>query len=190
MVPLAILSAVVPLGVFILASVNPSSWGVTGIAGYFFAIHAFFLTDGRRRAAAGVLAAFAAFFAASARSDTGAYLVVLSLAVVILHSDTIRKDWRTLILPFGASALGFYSFASSEQSGYLSASWGIDGSNGPIEVLYNNLSQVPHLLLGYSGNIWPLGWFDTPMPASTYVPVILVFGAILALGFRVMTRRR
>ena len=47
----------IPLGWFILASVNPSSWALSGPTCFGFALHTFFSTPHpRRRIAAGVLA--------------------------------------------------------------------------------------------------------------------------------------
>ena len=79
----------IPLGWFILASINPSSWAVSGLTAYGFALHTVLLLQGRRRLVAAGLGVLGLVMALSARGDAPAYAGVITVALCVLH-------WRTL----------------------------------------------------------------------------------------------
>ena len=191
LVPISLLATMVPLGLFITASINPSSWAVTGVAGYWLGLHAFLLATTRGRLlGAGAVALVSAFLASSARSDAGAYLVVVTVALLFLHSAAIRTSPRLLSVPAIGAAMGLYAFMTSGQSGALSASWGVDAAASPLAVLAVNLTELPKLIFGFTGLHWGLGWFDTAMPALTYISVLIVFGLLATVGVRELGWRK
>ena len=165
----------VPTGMFVVASVNPSSWAVTGIVVQFFALLGIAEAVGRwRPIALGGLAVVGGAMAASARGDAGAYAVGVSiLAAWLVFAQLRSRPWRWV--PFVLSAVsGVIAFLTSQQTASDS------GSIGGVRELgaYNffHLLQVP---LGNLGVGYPLGWLDVQMPPLVWVLTIGVLGALI-----------
>lgn len=178
------LAVSVPMAVYLIASVNPSGWAFTGIAVAWAAMHGAITQDarGKRYALVGT-AVLAAVIAASARADAGAYLGVVSAGVVALHFRTVRRRWRLLVLPAVVTAVGVVGFLSASQTDALG---GMDGTAGPGDgnLLFANILELPRLLVGMQTD--SLNWFDTPLPAIAWVPLVLLAGALAFLGLRVV----
>lgn len=192
MLSLAVLVTTMPLGIFLWASINPSSWAFTGVTCAWLAIHAFFTaTERPKQLVAAALALLAAIIAAVARADAGAYLVVVAGAMVLLHLPQVwpvrKRSWLAA-LPVVIAVIGLIGFRSAGQAGALTG--GLTGSteDSASEVLFNNLLQVPALVLGvFDGS---LGWLDTATPGSTWVPAVLVFAGVLFVGLRRLDLRK
>lgn len=96
---MALLAPMIPLGIFLTASVNPSGWAFVGVAvaalGLLIAADA--QTRTRHLVATGI-AIVGAAQAVSARGDAGLYLCVTTAAVAIA---TVRweKGWLLTRLP-------------------------------------------------------------------------------------------
>jgi hypothetical protein len=140
----ATIGGLVPLGMFLIASVNPSSWAVTGILATWLAVHTLLQAEERwRMVAASVLAVVAAVVAANARSDSGAYLVVVAGLAGLLHVRTLRTWWPRLAVLVIPALLGFWSFLGSSQTSAISSGWaGMEGRN-PRVVLYKGRPGTP-----------------------------------------------
>lgn len=94
--PIAILAAlttIVPLGLFLIASVNPSSWALVGSFVTPVALHALFLAQtGRSRWLAVGVFAVAAMVAAGARADAAIVVALAAAMISMIH----RTRWRLL----------------------------------------------------------------------------------------------
>lgn len=193
----------IPLGVFIIASNNPSSWAVIGVGTGWMALLGWFETEGRRRWALGGLFILGVIMAAGARGDAALYSGFGIALVLILAFRHRREFYLRSILPvvMGLVALAFFLLARQSQSG-LSGFGGTampsvpgtavegGGAGDPaaglsgIGLLAYNLLNAPFLWSGALGD-WALGWLDTSMPAV--VPLATV-AAFVALGFTGMAQ--
>ncbi|GAB2465083.1 DUF2142 domain-containing protein [Xylanimonas ulmi] len=178
------LTVSVPLGVYLIASINPSSWAVTGVAVAWAGMHGFMTQpDRRRRYGLAAVALLAAVLTATARADAGAYLGVVAAGVVALHIRTVRARVRTGILPLLVTAIGVVGFLSASQTGALTGMYGTQGP-GDGDLFFANLFALPSLLLGAQTE--SLNWLDTPVPPIAWVPLVLVAGALAFRGMRVV----
>src|SRR5690606_5206477 len=93
------LISIVPLGAFLIASNNPSSWAVIGIGSLFLALLGAVESTGRHRLGLGGLAVLSAVMAAGARADAAVYAIFVVAAVVVLTAVRRREYLRRLIVP-------------------------------------------------------------------------------------------
>lgn len=162
---MALLAPMIPLGIFLTASVNPSGWAFVGVAvaalGLLIAADA--QTRTRHLVATGI-AIVGAAQAVSARGDAGPYLCVTTAAVAIA---TVRweKGWLLTRLPgfVVIGLIGLVTFVTNSQAGLIGSTPNkvIDK---PTHLFYYNLTELPNILIGMFGG-WALGWLDNPMPA-------------------------
>jgi Predicted membrane protein (DUF2142) len=179
----------VPLGLFLIASNNPSSWAITGIGSAWLALLGYFETTGRRRIGLGVLFGVAGLMAAGARGDAALYLVLSIIVVGGLTFERSRPYLMRAIVPAAMVLVGVYFFLSSQQSAVTSTGLGAapGAAAAPINtttLLFKDLINVPSLWAGVFGT-WNLGWLDTVVPA------IVAFAAIVAfvgVGFSGLTK--
>lgn len=188
--------ALVPVGVFFIASVNPSSWAVLSGATVWIALTGYFTAHRRStRIALGVLGAVFGVMGAGSRSDAAVYVAFAALAAMIL-SYRRGRDWLKLaVLPLGLIVVGAYFFLTSGQTSWavvagaeqILESGGEAGSSWAL--LISNLVMLPYLWTGNLGT-WGLGWLDTQMPPTVWIVMIGVFVAVVFWGVRVMGRRK
>ena len=102
---------IIPLGMSLIASINPSGWAITGIANsWMFLLIAKTMPkeNRRKRIAAWALWAFASFMCIASRFDATIFLVVSNLIVLIATDSRIKKlNWK-YILGFPAVIIPFF----------------------------------------------------------------------------------
>lgn len=183
------LGSSVPLGLFVIASNNPSSWAFAAAAMVWVCLYGATQTTGRRQWTLGALAVVGAVVGAGARADAAAFAM---FAIVIAAILGLRRG-RPLLVPAVAAALvaaisiGFY--LSAGQSGSLAA--GLPTDNPPLTGSQHlaNLFGVPVLWYGALGG-WGLGWLDTAMPAAVPALAFGVYCAAIFVGIHRSTARR
>jgi hypothetical protein len=176
----------VPLGLFLIASNNPSSWAITGIGSAWIALLGYFETAGRRRIGLGVLFGISALMAAGSRGDSALYVV---LSVVVVGGITFSRDRGWLlraILPAVFALAGIYFFLSSQQSSVAATGLGTAASSssaagGSSTLLFKDFINVPQLWAGVFGT-WGLGWLDTTLPSIVAFAGIVAFVGIAFAG--------
>lgn len=185
----ALLVSAVPLALFLIASVNPSSWAITGVSGAWLSCYTLWTTPSQRRAAAASgLLIVSAGIAALSRSDAAAYLVVAMITLAVVFGRRIRVFRRRLVAPVIVVLMAAVSFLSAGQSSALTAAAQQGADRAGKAVLFNNLMELPSMFTGWFGVGWGLGWLDTRMPgvaaygALTAAIVIVTIG--LAVHFR------
>jgi len=193
----------VPLGLFIVASNNPSSWSVIGLSTYWaFLLIALESTERPIIISSYCLAGLTALMAAGSRADAAAYIVISTVAVVLLTLNNpdgaVRAIFRARLIPITiVIGLAIVAFLRSSQASV--ATGGFQGATiastlGPLGTLsrirdliagmqakavMDWLMYIPEFTAGAFGG-WGLGWFDTPMPSLV---VWTVFPAVLILLF-------
>ena len=197
------LVTLVPLGIFLIPSNNPSGWAITGVGTAFLALLGWFETSGRRRWALGALFLVGVAMAAGARGDGAVYAAGAAVVAAIIALPPVRAWWRVLWLPAIGVVIAVVFFLMEGQTGVASGgfssgvasgitSGGGQGGTGQlsgVSLAAYNLLMLPFLWTGVWGT-WALGWFDTGLPAVVPAAAILAFVAVAFAGLGIMTVRK
>lgn len=188
------LATSVPLGMFLIASNNPSSWAIMGVGFSWLALLGYFESAGRRKILLGATFAITAIMAAGARGDAAIYVVLGAAIASMLTFRSSRAWWLATILPAVLTIVAGLFFLSSQQSGVISQGLGNGqpsavGISDPLVLTAYNLLSVPSLWAGVFGG-WGLGWLDTTMPAIVSIGALSVFVAVAFTGIGVASRRK
>jgi len=168
---------VVPLGLFMLTSVNPSSWALTSAFTFTFALVGYLVTSGRRRRVLAGMAALSLLIGAGARGDAGLYAAFGAvLAVLVAWRSGVRKD---LVVPGVLALAGLVTFLSVGQSDNANLD---PGSRPSVSDMVWTMFDIPSLWTGSMGN-WGLGWLDTYASPVVWIASwsVLVGGVFAAL---------
>jgi hypothetical protein len=187
---LAILGSWVPLGLFLITSVNPSAWALIGVSTHWCLLLSLLLLDDRRRvvlASAGV--AISGLVASVARADAAVY-ILLSTAAVLLLVWPPRARWLRLIVPGLVCLVAVGVFLTSGQADVVNEGVETEDLGRPVvTLLFHDVTDMPDLIAGGLGT-WGLGWLDTDMPSGVWFPAIVVFGSLLTIGLAAPSRRK
>lgn len=185
----SVAATTVPLGVFVLGSINPSSWAILSAAIVWITVYGSTQTIGRRRILLAALAVFGAVVGAGARADAAVYAVFAACIGLLLG---IRAS-RTHLLPIIASTIIIVTsialYLSARQGAAVVT--GLDGGSPSLsgQQIFTNALEVPSLWTGALGG-WALGWIDTDLPSSVEVLATAVFAGALFVGLRRVSARR
>lgn len=152
-------AAMIPVGVFFVASINPSSWVITSV-GLYWAFLASLLTpegiQGTRKwnLLAGLLAA--ATLGISARTDAGLYLVISTVAVLIWRWPFVKshlsRSMKMVGAIFALLLMAISGFILWNRYGLLSLSFpGAQTSTGQPTPALKTLMEFPSFLVGLLG---------------------------------------
>ena len=199
------LVALVPLGMFLIPSNNPSGWAITGVGTAFLALLGWFETEGRRRWVLGALYGLGVLMAAGSRGDAAVYIVGASLVVLILTAARTRPWLLSAILPAAGVIVAVVLMVSAGQSGVASSGFtsgggtsaptlpGAEGETGAplgcFALAAYNLLMLPFLWTGVWGT-WGLGWFDTQLPAIVPWAAVSAFVVVGFAGIGLLTWRK
>jgi hypothetical protein len=197
------LVSVIPLGIFLIPSNNPSGWALTGVGTAFLALLGWFESDGWKRWALAALYLVGVFMAAGSRGDAGVYVIGASITATIMTWTRGRAWTANAILPFLGAAIALMFVISAGQSGIGAIGFNggessnSENSGGGISVVKPepglalaayNLLMLPNLWTGVWGS-WALGWFDTGLPAivpwaATAAFIVVGFAGLGRLDWR------
>jgi hypothetical protein len=212
-VALAWLVSSLPLGLFMVTSLNTSSWGLIGL-GTFWANALTALREGSapRRGTASLLALIGLAMALGSRTEAIGHLAFITVALAALEFGRRRDGaratlsprrgarvvpWRKIGIGAGLVAIALAVITSVPAFGYLEGGL-FELRRGNAELVRRGfgsptlalLAEVPQLWTGAFGDQWGLGWLDTPMPSLTYIAATGSFVTILALGLKGASRGR
>ncbi len=198
------LISLVPLGLFLIPSNNPSGWSVTGVGTAFLALLGWFEGTGRRRWALGALYVVGIVMAAGARGDAAIYAAGATIVASVL-TVVLRREWLLrAILPLAGLAVIAVLLLTSRQAGVGVHGFGVgvggtvavpgigDAESAPtggIALAAYNLLMLPYLWTGVWGT-WALGWFDTMLPAIVPWAAGAAFIVVGFAGFGLLTKRK
>lgn len=178
------LIVLVPLGLFLIPSVNPSSWAITSAATLWAALLGYFeATDRKKKFALGVLAIISMLVGAGARADAAVYGALTLVVVSIIASRRTRSFAISAILPVALLFVAVAFFFTSGQAGAANPGSfdGTASNNSLFALALKNLQLLPQLWVGAFGYIG-LGWLDTTMPEIVWVSSVAVFCAVTFRG--------
>jgi hypothetical protein len=190
---LAWLVTPIPLGLSIIPSTNPSAWAIIGIGTYWAFLLAYWQATTRgRRIGAGVGAVIAAVLAIGSRTDSAAYVVLVTVAVAILYWGPrwreVRRSYLLLVVPATTAIAAVLVFRRSPQSAVAANGMGTPGQESgysSLGLLARNISDLPGFWLGNFGK-WPLGHIDIAVPDSVLFAASIGFFALVFIGIRQM----
>lgn len=190
---LGIIVGMVPLGVFLVSSVNPSSWALLATSTVWLVVARFFQST--RSSERVWLAAFAVVLAvmgAGSRGDAAAFVAFSAVIGSILTYENTRAWWVRASLPFGIVLIGAGFFLTSGQTtGGAAPELGPLTGERILENLTLNVPLLPSLWVGnFGADGWGLGWLDTSLPPLVWVTMLAVVAASSFAGIRMMSRRK
>ena len=186
--------ALLPLGMFLIPSTNPSSWAIIAVGTGWLALLGYLETNGWRSAGLAAVYLVALVLSVSSRVDSILFLGVASVLALWQAPLTPRQLWRkTWVAIF---PLGFVIARLITTPGNLERVIGGVNTNGDTlstlpwaqsadtglpgtfdwALLWNNIWSVPGLWTGAFGGrpLGSLGWLDTALPQIVGVGVGLV----------------
>jgi len=185
----SLVATCVPLGVFLIASTNPSSWAIAVAPVVWLASWAALRSEGPRRIGLSVLIVVATAIGAGARADAALFAIAGMGVGIVMGLRALRPSIIPLVAMGLSSVIAFLLYRTAQQGDALSD--GLVSATPPLTTrqLVENVLQLPSLFSGVNPG-WGLGWLDTNLPASVWVAVIAVMGAAAMIGLRRVQWRR
>jgi hypothetical protein len=183
---------IVPLGMFLIPSVNPSSWALMSASILWVTLTGFFSAASlRQRLALGFFSLFATLIGAGARSDSAVYAGLAALVAVILSWRLIVANKRLLAWPAALIVIAIAFFVAGGQSSVITpnSNEATSIAGGTLNFAIANLALLPQLWVGVLGT-WGLGWLDTTMPGIVWVTTISIFSGFVFAGLKNMPRKK
>ncbi len=200
--------ASLPLGLFLMTSLNTSAWGLAGLTTLWANALTMLRHPARsNRIAGGVLTAIGLLLALGSRTEAVAHVAVISAALAALWWWNLRhrggvssgsSNRRTIavavvavalvgatLLLVASDAARLTRIVTDLQRGYAR----ID-ARGVGDPFLSIIFEVPSLWAGALGHIWGLGALDTPIPVLATMPLIGIFCALIAVGLQQGARAR
>lgn len=179
-------AVLVPFGLFIVPSVNPSSWAVISASSLWLALIGYY--EARTRSTViwfGTLSLLATVIGAGARSDSAIYCIIAVAAVAILKWRKSDRYWLRAVLPALIVVISAAFFLGSAQSsanlnGSTNVVIGLRGTLGLISAALPHLPYLWGSIFGLSG----LGWLDTVMPEIVWMSCLGAAAALFFHGLR------
>jgi hypothetical protein len=206
---LTMITASVPLWLFLVTSLNSSSWGLIGLT----TLWANGLTALRHarvanRVGGAALAALGTILSLGSRTETVVHLVVTASVIGVLSLGLRRSNppagpklrlapSRRILLGVLASVVGFGIIAAIPDSAALDRVFG-DLVSGYGRIANKQVGNpllalafdLPSIWVGALGHMWGLGALDTPIPVLSAFAIMGSFVALLALGLQNAHRSR
>jgi hypothetical protein len=174
------LAAIVPLGMFLIPSLNPSSWAIISASVLWASLVGFFFSESNsKRYALLSISVAATVLGAGARTDAAAYSVIALVVASLLSWKQIKARPVNLLLASSVLPIASFFYVTSGSSSIaepISISKGIDH-----RLAISNLLELPSLWVGALGT-WGLGWLDTRMPSIVFVASVFAFSGVVFYG--------
>lgn len=182
----------VPLGLFLIPSINPSGWAITGVGFATINLWEYLSTNSRSRRNWGLITLYmlASIVAAGSRSDAAIYVVIATISVCLIKYKTFAGRIKLFLAPAFNSLLMFFFYLSFGQGAAVAGSGFAENhfiERSPLTVLSVNIFKLPDLFLGIFGT-WKLGWLDTSMPQTVWAGASAAFVSIAVLALQRMTK--
>lgn len=185
---LAILAAWTPMGIYFIASTNPSSWAFTGVFAFAAGLWSATQSYGWRRWSLLGAAALGAVLSCTSRGDSAFFLFVITVALAFAVRWR-REHWPEAALAIVASIIGIIVMRSTNvASTHLATAQGEHRSL--IDLLGDNMSFLPQYLAGFYGYRWGPGWLDVNYDGSISTVGLLIAGAVFIAGARTWSWRK
>lgn len=178
----AVLAAMVPLGLYVSASTNPSGLVVTGVPVAVLAV-VFAPDAGRGRGwVIAALAGVAGLAAALSRSDAPFFLALGLAAAFVMRFRDLRdlRRWWPAPLTLTASILVGLAAAGTQTGNISGGLPGADAAEAAGPSIGSVVLRLPFYVVGEFATT--LGYMDVPMPALVWAPVAAAMAGLGLLG--------
>lgn len=187
---LAVLGTSVPLGLFVVASMNPAAWAYAGLTAVWVGLYGALRSPALpRQIVGGATSVVGGVLAVNARTDSTIFLVGLTALMFIV---ALERPWVRPV-PIATAAinvvLAVVSFVGSRAAAVGFSFHGFTDRD-PAWVLYNNIINWPSVFMGSFGIDWGIGWLDTRMTAGTWAGASLVVLGLLFAGLAEISWRK
>lgn len=188
----AVAVTIFPLGAFVIASTNPSSWTLYAPVFMFLAARSLLQADASQRRRWLLLAVLLiAGMSAAARSDSPLFVLFAALLAGVIDWNAARTK-GAFAIALGISAIAVIA-STLTGSQLTAASSGLDGApDGANHLSFGlflrNIADLPSAMFGSLGT-GGLGWLDTPMPSIVWAPQFLALGALAVTACAFSTHR-
>lgn len=188
-VSVAVTVAWLPMGFYFVASMNPSSWAMTGTCAFAAGLLAATRSVGPRRTGLIACALAGAVLACTSRGDSAFFIFVVTVALAFAVPLS-RRIIPEAILACVASVVGIWVMARTNvAAAYLGA------SNELVEyslthIAWLNVSSLPKYLSGFVGYLMGPGWNDVSYRGSVSYGASVVVAAALCWSLRSLSRRK
>ena len=195
----------VPMGMFIIASSNPTAWAVTAVGSGWLALLGYLETRGPRAWALGGIYLLTSVLAVSSRVDSVLYLGLASVLAIVLSNtrgmDLLKKVWIALVgvafvvarlvanpanLERVVEGLGQRAEVYQNPLPWTTSAEVVAAGSFDWSLFWNNLWGIPGLWLGvFGGHPWgSLGWLDTEMPQIVLLCTMGAFSGIVFVSIK------
>ena len=180
----------VPLGLFIVPSTNPSSWTVTGLIflwAFGLALAQRTSWRSRRTWLLVVATCLSAFLAIGSRVDASAFVALVVIVVFVLTGwSKARASWISFVVLLVLATIGLVQFATFGAPGGDDGGR-MGGAEPGLGLFLTNVVYLPVYVIGAVGGM-ALGWNDTVLPPLVGVFGLLAVGALMARGLQDVPR--
>jgi hypothetical protein len=188
---ISLLGTVIPLGVFIVSSTNPSGLAYVGLVVFFSALVGFFsVSEIRERWSLGLIALIGFLLAGGSRGDVAIFSIVAIAAAVILKAPGKKLralTFSTMVLLAALAVFFYWRSAGPDVVGAGAMRLAPEGSIAPSFLA--NVFRLPELYTGVFGT-YGLGWLDTSMQPVVWVSALSVFVAVIFSAIRWFSKRQ
>lgn len=186
---LAVLGSWVPLGLYLIASNNPSTWAISGVMIFGAALLSATTAKGWRAWALMGVAVYGAVLACTSRTDATIYCIIVAIAIFLLRPIG-RAQLKLVALGLATSVAALAVFFSVGQSSTFTAVG--DGRNAPgfNQLLFDNLIRLPQYLTGFWGMSTGFGWLDVHLYPIAGVACFIVGASLFMLCLGEMSVRK
>jgi hypothetical protein len=188
---LGLLISTIPLGNFLTASTNPSSWSFFGIVMFFSSLLGFISAKkNTQRWTLGAIAAISFIIVVGARADGAVYAVIaFSLAFFLVLSRQVLSP-RFLLISLAiivSSVIAYFSVATG--SAVVGGALALPDRVEAPPSIFVNLASLPNLWIGVFGTSG-LGWLDTEMPAIVWAVTLSIYTGLIFTSVRWFTLKQ
>ena len=185
----ALVTGWVPMGLYFVTSLNPSSWALTGTLAFTAGLLGACRSSGWRRWGLDACAAAGAVLACTSRGDSAFYMLVCTVALAFAVPWS-RSLVREAALAVVASGAGTWIMAHTKVAGLNLAREVEDNGLSTLSIAWMNIKALPDYLKGFTGHGIGPGWNDVSYGGTVERLAGLVVMVVLIVGAWRMSWRR
>ena len=181
----------VPMGVYFIASLNPSSWALSGVLIFGVAGYSAANSQGFRRWASLGVSLLGAVLAVSSRADSAFYIILVAVALWVFVPAN-KSRWPELVASLVAVVAALAAFLTSGQAANVTGDggWPTYHDLSFARLLTLNLLSVPNYLAGFWGMGAGPGWFDVYLHGWSSLAMLFTAGGVFFVGMKGFEWRR
>lgn len=187
-ISVALTIAWLPMGFYFIASMNPSSWAISGTFAFASAMLAATRSAGPRRAGLIACALAGAVLACTSRGDSAFFLFVVTVALAFAV-PLRRRIIPEAVVASIASVVGVVIMLRTNVSSKLVPVEASAATVGRRAILLKNLAGIPDYLRGFVGYRLGPGWNDVTYQGGVRrtalaIVIVLICWALAHLSWR------